>query len=200
MRFSTPTMVVFEGLDGSGKSTCAARLAERTGAVLLTTPSPPVRQYRDDLIECLGPSQESRQLFYLATVFSASESARALRSEGRSVVIDRYFLSTQSYAAFRGSRLALDEVGSLLLPADVTIYLDTSLATRSARIGQRGASAADNETLCERADAQLRNEHVRRSGLSVVGRFVCIDGDSDSAERVFDAAVERLLGDGVLLP
>lgn len=36
--------VVFEGLDGSGKSTCAAEVARRIDAELMTVPSPEVRK------------------------------------------------------------------------------------------------------------------------------------------------------------
>ena len=75
---SLPIFVVFEGLDGTGKSTCARLVAERLGAELLTTPSPEVRRYRDDLIECYAGSQEAAQLFYLSTVFAASDQIRGL--------------------------------------------------------------------------------------------------------------------------
>ena len=131
-----------------------------------------MRRYRDDLIESLGSSQEARQLFYLATVFAASDEVAALLQRGRSVVLDRYFLSTQAYAAFRGSRLVVDDVQRLLRPADVTVYMDTPLVTRVARLHRRGSSAADLETVTAGADARLREEHLRRAHLDVVGRFV----------------------------
>ena len=82
-----PVFVVFEGLDGSGKSTCAKLVADLLGAEFLTTPSPEVRVYRDDLIERFDGCQEAcKFFFYLATVFSASQAARALLREGRAVV------------------------------------------------------------------------------------------------------------------
>ncbi len=184
-----PTFIVFEGLDGSGKSTCAALLAERLGAVLMTTPSAGVRRYRDDLIESFGPCQEARQLFYLATVFAASIEVSRHLDDGRSVVLDRYFLSTQAYAAFRGSQLEVDDVQRLLVPADWTIYIDTPLATRVERLAKRGTSAADLETLTAEADAWLREEHRRRAHLGVVGRFRSVSGDAGSPHEV----VERVL-------
>ncbi len=190
--FGRPTFIVFEGLDGSGKSTCAAQLAEHIGAVLMTTPSPDVRRYRDDLIESLGSSQEAKQLFYLATVFAASAEVSALLQGGRSVVLDRYFLSTQAYAAFRGSHLAVDEVQELHRPADVTIYMDTPLATRVARLHRRGTSAADLETVSAGADGQLREEHLRRSHLDVVGRFVRVPGDLGSPRDVLERVLTEL--------
>lgn len=192
MTFRRPTFIVFEGLDGSGKSTCAAQLAERIGAELMTTPSPRVRRYRDDLVESLGLSQEAKQLFYLATVFAASDEVSELLQRGRSVVLDRYFLSTQAYAAFRGSRLGVDDVQRLLRPADVTFYMDTPLATRAARLHRRGTSAADLETLTADADCRLLDEHLRRAHLDVVGRFVRVPGDLGSPRDVLDRVVAEL--------
>lgn len=192
MKLDKPTFIVFEGLDGSGKSTCAAGLARRLGAELLTTPSPPVRRYRDNLVSSLGGSQEAQQLFYLATVFAASVEVSALLREGRSVVLDRYFLSTQAYAAFRGSSLEVDSVGRLLQPADVTIYLDTPLATRKARLAKRGASAGDLETITTEADARLREEHFGRRQLKVVGHFLTIRGDVGSPQEVLAETLDTL--------
>jgi len=106
------------------------------------------------------------------------------------VVLDRYFLSTQAYAAFRSSRLVVDDVQSLLRPADVTFYLDTPLATRLARLERRGTSAADRETLTAEADRRLRDEHFCRAHLDVVGRFVRVPGDLASPREVLD----RVLG------
>lgn len=193
MERSGAKFIVFEGLDGSGKSTCAAEVARRIGAELMTTPSPRVRRYRDELIDALGESQEARQLFYLATVFAASREIGALLREGRSVVLDRYFLSTQAYAAFRGSGLANDEVDAVersLVPADVTVYLDTPLAVRVDRLRRRGMSEADLETMTVGADQRLREEHERRSRLGVVGRWLRVEGGGD-----VDEVVEQVLGE-----
>lgn len=119
-----PAFIVFEGLDGSGKSTCARLLADTIDAEYLTTPSPDLRAYREDVIASFAGCQEANQLFYLATVFATSANARDLIGEGRPVVLDRYFLSTQAYAAFRGTVLDLDQVAKDLLPADITVFLD----------------------------------------------------------------------------
>jgi dTMP kinase len=158
----------------------------------MTTPSPQVRSYRDALVESLGASQEARQLFYLSTVFAASEEVRRRLGAGESVVLDRYFLSTQAYAAFRGSALEVDALGELLQAADATIYLDTPLSQRRARLERRGSSAADLETITEAADAALRAEHQRRAALPVVGRFLRVDGGEGGPEEVLERALAAL--------
>lgn len=187
-----PVLVVFEGLDGSGKSTCARLVADLLGAVFLTTPSPEVRVYRDDLIARFAECQEACQLFYLATVFAASEAARAFLADGHSVVIDRYFLSTQAYAAFRGSRLCVDDVERLLTPAHLTVFLDSPLQVRRRRLEGRGVSAADRETLSPGADARIRAEHLKRVHLGVVGRFVTLDSSDATPEALAARVVAEL--------
>ena len=188
-----PSFVVFEGLDGSGKTTCAQVVAKLLGATYLTTPCPSIRKYRDDLIGRYARCQEACHLFYLSTVFEASREAREILSTGRSVVLDRYFLSTQAYAAFRGSELDLDDIGSSLLPADLTVYLDAPLEIRRERLAARGKSAADEETLSEVANARLRAEHTKRAGLSVVGRLLTLRADT-SADSVARTVVSGLRG------
>ena len=187
-----PVFIVFEGLDGSGKSTCAKRVADELGAEFMTTPSVEMRAYREDIITSFAGCQEACQLFYLATVFAASARASDLLSGGRSVVLDRYFLSTQAYAAFRGSTLDLETIARQLLPADITVFLDVPLSTRRARVSKRGATVADRETMSPEADAALLRTHAERFGLPVVGRLLRLDGDRLSpgavVSRVLDAA------------
>ena len=167
--------VVFEGLDGAGKSTAARITAEKMNARYLTTPSPVVRGYRDEIISSFAGSQEACQLFYLSTVFAASQEVERHLARGNSVVLDRYFLSTQAYAAFRGATLDLDVLGELLVPADLTVFLEAPLAIRRDRVAVRGESPADRETLSRQADICLKEAHLSRSTNSVIGRFLRID-------------------------
>jgi dTMP kinase len=185
-------LIVFEGLDGAGKSTAAQAAAKALGAVFMTTPSPRVREYRDDLITGFKGSQEAQQFFYLATVFAASREIAALLAEGRTVVLDRYFLSTQAYAAFRGSGLALDDVQALLVPADLTVFVEAPLETRRSRLAARGTSAADRETLSPAANARLLHEHLARAHLPVVGKFLRLDTSVLSPEDVARAVTQAI--------
>lgn len=177
MKTSRPLLIAFEGLDGSGKSTCVNWLSRQFDAEYITTPPASVRGFRDELIASFDCSQEAIQLFYLSTVFSASAQAAALLARGKSVVIDRYFLSTQAYAAFRGSTLRIDDIERYLLPADITVFLDVPLDVRRQRLHSRDVfTAEDRETLSESADFRLREEHFQRASRLVVGDFVCVDG------------------------
>ena len=192
MTTKKPRFIVFEGLDGSGKSTCAKALAEYLDAELMTTPSDPVRAYREQLIDDLGASQEAHQLFYLATVFSASKKVEQTLAKGRSVVLDRYFLSTQAYASFRGSTLDLDALQNNLCPANTTILIDLSFDERKARLEERITTAADRETLSAEANERLLLEHESRADLGVMGRFIRIDGDRLNEEETLARVLAEL--------
>jgi thymidylate kinase len=106
-------------------------------------------------------------------------------------VIDRYFLSSQAYAAFRGSALAVDALGGALVPADLTVFVEAPLAVRVARLAARGVTAADRETMAPAADARLRREHERRFALPVVGRLLRVD----SRAAGVDALIARIVGE-----
>ena len=187
-----PNFIVFEGLDGSGKSTCARRTAEALDAELLTTPSEPIRQVRSQIISEFEESQEARQVFYISTVLAASERIRRLLDQGRSVVLDRYFLSTQAYASFRGTNLDLDFIGVTLVPADLTVFLHAPLDIRIQRIEQRGASAADRETMSPQADAMLRQEHLRRSKAGYIGEWLSLDSSEASPAELANEVIQTI--------
>lgn len=189
---AVPSFVVFEGLDGVGKSVSARATAAALNAVYMTTPSADVRQYRDRLIKDLGNCQEAHQLFYLATVFSASREVDELLRTGRSVVLDRYFLSTQAYAEFRGSALRIDHLQQHLRPADLTVLLEAPLAVRRARIINRGGSAADSETLKQDADSRFMATHAARAHLPVIGRLLRVDTASSTPNDVVTRVLEAL--------
>ena len=200
MKTPAPLFIAFEGLDGSGKSTCAKLTAQALGAAYMTTPSPAVRRVQEAFLSDAGECQEARQLFYLSTVFAASRKIEALLRSGRSVVVDRYFLSTQAYAEFRGSKLQLDGVAGLLQPAAVTIFLDATLEVRTARVISRGGDPADYETLKPEADVYLRRAHIRRSALPVVGKFISIDTSLATPEQVTADVLVNLRRSGLLEP
>ncbi|MBK1681451.1 dTMP kinase [Rhodocyclus tenuis] len=180
-----PVFIVFEGLDGTGKSTCAKETASLLGASYLTTPTAGLRTYRDEIIASFNGSQEAAQLFYLATVLAASDEVKSSLASGRSVVLDRYFLSTRVYAEFRGSTLDVDEaVCRLLLPANLTVFLEAPLHVRRERSQARGCSLADSETMSERADAALLRGYEHRSQMPVVGRLMRIDASTRSVREI----------------
>lgn len=192
MKLAKAMFIVFEGLDGTGKSTCARALAESIGAKYMTTPAESLRKLRSQIIESFDHSQEAAQFFYLATVWDASKKIAALLQSGQSVVLDRYFVSTQAYAELRGSQFRDDSMQNFLTPADLTVFLHAPLEVRQQRIRKRGASTADNETLNHAADAKLHETHERRFDLPVVGQLITLDTSVLSVDEIVFHVIERI--------
>lgn len=196
-----PVFVVFEGLDGSGKSTCARRAAAVLGACYLKTPSGPLLDHRESIIASFNGSQEAAQLLYLASVVDASRIAKTHLAAGQSVVLDRYLLSTQVYAEFRGSTLHIDDaISEVLRAADLTVFLDAPLAVRRTRMSARShvVAADDAETLSESADLALREGYRRRFCLPVTGRALVLDSsrlDINEIASAVAADLEQLQGE-----
>ena len=81
----------------------------------------------------------------------------------------------------------------LLMPADLTVFLEAPLEVRRERVVQRGgASAADRETLSASAQARLMEEHARRARLPVIGRLLRIDTSACSTEHVVRRVLQEL--------
>lgn len=174
-----PHLIVFEGLDGTGKTTLARAVSILLNGIFLTTPCPRIRQVREDILASFGGSAEASHLFYMSTVFGTVTAIQALRELGVPVVVDRYFLSTQTYAAFQGSTLQLDHLNELLPPATLTVYVHALLAVRQSRIRARNASKADLVTLDPDATQRLQDEHEKRYKLPVVGSLLCIENNGN---------------------
>jgi len=185
----TGRFIVFEGLDGCGKSTTAKMLADAIGGRFMTTPSERLRVVRGEVIEALR-STVSRQAFYLATVADASETIRVLIEAGVDVVLDRYLLSTMEYAAQRGPFLAWAELEAWLLPAEVTVFMDLPLAVRQERLTKRGAGAADLESLGLEFDAGVRGRYLDSAGHRIAGQFVHLELRGSESQ---DEVLERVL-------
>ena len=194
----TARFIVLEGLDGSGKSTVAADLARRLDAVLMTTPGELLRAVRPQVLAGLL-GLVARQAFYLATVEQASEEARESLAQGRSVVLDRYLLSTMVYAVQRGPALRWPELERRLLPADITVFLDLPLPVRRARLALRGAGEDDRETLTPTFDWGVRDRYREWATHPVVGRFEHLELTGDEPpEAIVQELLARMTAQGAV--
>jgi dTMP kinase len=133
--------IVFEGIDGSGKTVQAKMLAARLHecgipCVLTAEPSggPIGRQIRS-LTSRLEPEEEARQ-------FTADRKDHVERvivpalAQGRTVICDRYVYSSVAYQGARGVDIALilKENSKFAIRADVTFLLEIPVDIALARI------------------------------------------------------------------
>jgi len=142
--------IVFEGIDGCGKSTQVARVAAARGAVSTFEPGDTdagaaLRAVVLDRSVTMSPLAE-----VLVMAADRAEHVHAViepaLAAGRDVVCDRYSGSTLAYQGY-GRGLDLAAIGSVLavatggLDPDVTIVLDCPVDAAAARRGRRTAAA-----------------------------------------------------------
>ncbi|MGI9119384.1 MAG: dTMP kinase [Acidimicrobiales bacterium] len=196
-------LVVLEGGDACGKSTQAARLAARLGAVLTREPGGTEigERIRELLLQPVSGDIDARTEALLMVAARAQHVAEVVApalSAGRDVVSDRFAGSTLAYQGF-GRGLALEQLRTLSdfatagLEADLVMLLDLPAATAGAR----------REGRLDRLEAAGADFHQRvTEGYAALAaadpdRWVVVDasGDRDSvAERVWEAVVGRLAG------
>jgi len=190
-----PAFVVFEGIDVSGKSTQAKRVARDHGALFTFEPgdSPLGAELRHWVLDAATPMEPATEaLIMLADrshhVRSVIEPALA---RGQSVVSDRYFGSTLAYQGYgRGVDLDLLRAASRLAvgscQATLTVLLDVSL---DVVIERRAHDARDR---FEVEDISF-HERVRAGYLDLAHEYgwIVLDGSPppDEVARLVDAAL-----------
>lgn len=180
----TGCILVLEGLDGTGKTTAAERIAARTGGVLLSTPDFTLKEHRDAVDNLYEDAPDAEHLFYASCVAYASAQARHYVALGQKVVIDRYWLSTWAYSVVRKTSLELSEVEKRLCPAHVTVLLTLDEEERQKRLRTRTMTAADRR-VSER-DAAILVEQRYRKGLlrPIAGRAEVMDVTHKTPDEV----------------
>jgi dTMP kinase len=189
------TFLVFEGIDVSGKSTQARRLAQRHDALFTFEPGDTplgveLRRWLLDAAAPMSPVTEALLMLSDRSHHVASVIEPALR-EGSSVVSDRFFASTLAYQGYgRGVNLALLQSASDLAigatRADVTILLDVPMEVVNER------RAHDQRDRFESADAAF-HERVRKGYLELAERdgWIVVDG-SPSPDEVAEVIDQRI--------
>jgi dTMP kinase len=178
--------LVFEGIDGSGKSSQVARLVARLqaeGREVVTTLEPTHQGHGAEIRRRAqhGPPMSAREeldLFLADRRENVSGNVVPALEAGRDVVQDRYFFSTAAYQAARPELgLSPDEVVALHDWAprpDLVLLLDLPVDVGLGRVAQRGAEDAFEET--------GRQERVRATFHALAERdptFRVIDATQD---------------------
>jgi dTMP kinase len=189
--------VVFEGGEAAGKSTQAARLAHRLGAVLTREPgdTPAGKAIRALLLDPATVGLDDRTEALLMAADRAQHVAEVVRpalAAGRHVVSDRYIGSSLAYQGF-GRGLPVDEVRRLSawatrgLEPDLVVLLEVSAPVAAGRVGDRPdrLEAAGDDFHRRVADG------YRALAAAEPGRWVVVDGSAgpDAVEAAVWSAV-----------
>lgn len=192
--------VALEGGEGCGKSTQAARLAARLGAVLTREPGGTAvgEEVRDLLLDPalrdLDPRAEAL-LMAAARAQHVAEVVRPALETGQHVVTDRYAHSSMAYPGY-GRGLPVEEVRDISAWAthglwpDVVVLLDVPAEVARGRLGTLDRFEAEGGGFHDRVVAGFRQMAAEDPDLWVV-----VDGAGavdEVAERVWAAVRDRI--------
>lgn len=185
-----PLFIVFEGIDGSGKTTQAELFAMRLRAsgydvaqLREPTDGPWGRKIREMLRGPVAPPAAAQvDLFIRDREDDAARNIRPALEAGRIVVMDRYYYSNAAYqGAFDyppGDILRLNRERGFPAP-DLVYFIDIPPALAVERITGRGG-AAGRELFEKRALL----ERVRELYLAMADRTFCIIDGAGPVEEV----------------
>ncbi len=192
-------LIVFEGTDGSGKSTQLQLLAahlSRRGLPVLTTREPTdgpygqkIRALYSDRTAC-SPAEELA-LFLADRREHVRELLLPALAAGQIVLSDRYYLSTVAYQGARGMMPAeILAANSFAPPPDLALLFELSPQQGLARITEkRGEVPNAFEQLQE-----LERVAAIFAGLDLpYVRRIAADGSVDAVHRLIRNEVEPLL-------
>ncbi len=198
--------IVFDGPDGSGKSTQLERFRERCAAAGVRVCD--VREpggtaigerIREILLDASAGEMSPRceMLLYMASRAQlVSERIRPALARGELVLADRFVSSTLAYQG-AGGGVPVEAIGAVTAAAceeirpDLTVIFDVGERTASERVGERGGGARDR---IESRDAEYRRR-VRAGYLEQAKREperVTIVDASPGPERVEWAMLAEL--------
>jgi dTMP kinase len=187
--------IVFEGIDGAGKSTQIVQLAAWLRAhgiepVLSREPTdgPWGRKLRESATAGRLKSEDELDYFIRDRTEHVSSLVEPSLAAGKWVIVDRYYYSTIAYQGIRGlDPVQLKQQMEALFPKpDRVFILDLNPATAVQRI-RRGRGEAPNEF--ERRGAL---ERIREIFLSLDGPEIAVIDANQEPGQVHEAIIAHL--------
>ncbi len=189
-------LIVFEGIDGSGKSTLSKLLKKflennNYDVVLLREPSN--SKYGKKIREIAKnkssiPIQEELNYFIEDRKWNVKNNILPNLKKNKIVILDRYFFSTACYQGARG--LDMKEILTInrnFAPEpDFVFVIDVDVKTALSRINN------SREQTVKLFEKQEFLEKVRENYLKLKGNNIYIINGKDSIEKVFKNILELL--------
>lgn len=187
--FNRPLLIVFEGIDGSGKTTLSRMLLDllkkrNLPAVWLREPSDSewgkkirnISREKDRI-----PIQEELRYFIEDRKWNVEHNILPALNRGQTVILDRYYFSTACYQGARGMDMEqIIRINREFAPEpDLTLIIDVDVSTGLGRIKKNRKSRV---RLFERKSflEKVRTNYLKLPG----GKIRLIDGNRN-LETVF---------------
>lgn len=187
--------IVLEGIDGSGKGTQLALLAERlraTGQRVWLTREPTDgaigRLIREGLTGAAQLDEATIALLFAADRLAHIETIRQHLNAGEIVLCDRYVLSSLAYNSQSLTLewiLQLNSEADKRLHPDLTLYFDLNEQLAMQRIDARGDAHERYET--QRQLYQVREMYRMLAEVRIADNVVTIDA-KETPERIAEQA------------
>lgn len=206
-------LVVIEGIDGTGKSTVAATLAQWCGerglaCVFSREPTNlgPGRKLRASMETGRLSMEEELELFRLDREAHVQRSIGPALAENQIVILDRYYWSNAAYQGARGADVeAIIAANEAIAPVpDLILFMDIGVDTALERIFGRGDRPNDFEKrdYLEKVRSIFTALHAKRDRPSV--RVDCapdLKTVCTEALRIFkEAAMKKIVITAPVLP
>lgn len=151
-------LIVFDGIDGAGKTTQVNLLRdilERSGLEVVVSKEPTNGKWgkiiRDSAITGRMPIEMELEYFIRDRQEHLETLVNPALSEGKIVILDRYYYSTICYQGARGQdkEMLRDKVTSVALTPDISFILDVSPEISQSRIVTRDGIPNEFENIEE---------------------------------------------------
>ena len=201
-----PRFIVFEGIDGAGKTTqiTLLRKALEEAGVACKATLEPTELPSGKLLRRALSGELAKTPLEMAKLFAAdreahnthpSEGIEKMLADGYTVISDRYYYSSLAY---QGAALGYDTVAALNLDnphirrPDLCVFLDLTPEVSLARIGSRGEKTEIYENLdyLTRTRAMFFDVFDR---LRARGERIAVINASGSVEQVAQAVLSAVL-------
>ena len=193
-KINQPILIVFEGMDGSGKTSISKKLANKLKFTWLRTPPEDFSSMREKIDQKYKDVGLALQLFYASTNVYISDVIKKKLEDGNSIILDRYVASTIAYdRIIRDSGLSDDfwikKIFSNVIKPNITFYLVTNDEERKRRIKQRKKNYCDDFSI--RESKNLNGRYIKAINQFSKKTLIKIS-NNDTEYKCVSLCLERL--------